>query len=322
MARTETAGFSVASFSHQMTTLQQVHAADCLGFTKFGEQQIRAMVDMLRRTGKLNSEPPRCHGQGIVIAGGGKYLSWSWVLVKWLRFLGCPLPIQVWHLGKDEMPAWARGELARLDTETVDALSLLPAHPHRTLGLYAHQKNWTYAGWVLKTYALAHCPFERALFLDADSFPSRDPSVVMNSPEVQSAGGLFFSDVANHAPSAWGYIHCGLTPPVREWEAGQYLVNKSRGWMGLCWANFLNEHSDVFFNLGHGDKFTLELGFRCAEVPILVSTECSWRGWGILQRWRGEDFAMHAMGAKRGEHPFPHPQIQDLFWQFEAIKPR
>jgi len=305
-----------------MTTLQQIHAADCIGFTKFNEQQLRAMVAMLKRTGKLNSEPPKSSGQGIVIAGGGKYLSWSWVLVAWLRKLGCGLPIQIWHLGKEEMPPWARGELAKLDAETVDAISYLESHPHRMLSMYAHQKSWTHAGWVLKNYALEHCPFEQVLFLDADCFPFADPAITMNLPEVRGAGGLFFSDVANHAPSAWAYIHCGLTPPQREWEAGQYIVNKVTGWMGLRWANFFNEHADLFFNLVHGDKGTLELGFRASEVPHLVSTECSWQGWGIRHRWQGQDFAMHVMAAKRGEHPFPNPEIQDLFWQFEALKVR
>jgi len=303
-----------------MTTLQQVHAADSLGFTKFTEQQVRAMVQMLQRTGKLNSEPPRCTGQGIVIAGGGKYLAWSWVLVKWIRSLHCQLPIQIWHLGKEEMPAWARGEFAKLDAETVDALALLPTHPHRMLGLYAAQKHWTHAGWVLKNYAIIHAPWEQVLFLDADCFPATDPTPVMNSLEVRASGGLFFSDVANHAPSVWGYLHCGISVPNKEWEAGQYIVNKRLGWVGLQWANFFNEHADVFFGLFHGDKGTLEAGFRASECPHLVSTDCVWSGWGILQRWQGQDFSYHAMSFKRGEAGAPLPLIADLFWQFEGIK--
>jgi RHS repeat-associated protein len=57
-------------------------------------------------------------GRGIVICGGGaKYLPSVYVLVRLLRHLRCGLPVEVWHLGKDEMPEEVRGML-----ETVSSL--------------------------------------------------------------------------------------------------------------------------------------------------------------------------------------------------------
>lgn len=303
-------------------TPTEARLTDSIGITKFTVQQCKAMVDMLRRTGKLVSEPPECEGQGIVIAGGGKYLSWAWVVCRVIRSLGCKLPIQVWHIGKSEMPDWAVELFSALDAETVDVLGYLRIHPHRMLGQYISGKKWTYAGWVLKNYAIAHCPWEQVLFLDADCFPAVNPEILLNDPEIKRSGGLFFHDVANHAKGSWAWIYCSLTISDREWECGQYIVNKSTGWMGLRWSNWMNEHADTFFEMVHGDKTTTELGFKVSEVPILVSGECSWEGWGILHRWKGKEVFRHAMGFKRGEGSAPTPQISDLFWEWEKVRQR
>lgn len=301
----------------KMPTLAELHQVDCLGFAKIDAKQLKAMVDMLKRTGKLDCPPPPCHGQGVIIAGGGKYLSWSWVLVSWLRRLGCTLPVQVWHLGGDEMPAWAIPHFENQNAETVDVTDWLKVHPHRMLSRYIAEKKWTLAGWCLKMFALEHCPWEQVYFSDADSFPTENPESVMNSSEVKASGILAFSDVANHAKNSWGYVYAGLKPLKKEWELGQYIVNRRIGWMGLRWSNWMNEHADSWFGLGHGDKFTGELAFRVSGVPLLVSEECSWEGWGILHKWKGRDFAMHCMGTKRGEYGFPRPEIQELFWDWE-----
>ncbi len=303
-----------------MPTLEEVRSVDRLGFTKFGEKQCKAMVEMLKRTGKLNSPPPKCSGQGIVIVGGGKYLSWAWVVAKTIRALGCQLPIQVWHLGPSEMPAWARKHFAALDAQPVDALPILTAHPHRMLSQYLGQKKWTYAGWLLKNFAIEHCPFEQVVYLDSDCFPAVNPEQLLALPEVKETGSLFFSDIAHHRMGPWAFIYCGLLPPDKEWEAGQKVIHKTKGWMGLRWANWMGEHADVWFNMVHGDKELDNLAFHVAKVPFLISKENSWEGWGISQKWNGVGYFRHMMAAKRGEHPLP-PEIQELFWEFQALSP-
>lgn len=281
-----------------------MNCVDSIGLPKFGERQSKAMIQMIQRTGKLLSEPPDCEGKGIIIAGGGKYLSHAWVVCRILRQVGCKLPIQVWHMGEREMPKWARPMFGKLDAEPVDAYLVMKVHPVRQM-----------SGWILKNYAIAHCPWRQVLFLDADCLPSRSPEELMS--EVEHTGGLFFSDVANHAPAPWGYIYCGLSLPEKEWEAGQYIVDKVAGWMGLRWAMWLNEHTDVFFNLVHGDKGTTELGFRMSGVPHIVSVEPHWAGWGISQRWNGVEWFRHCMAAKRGETPWPQDAAR-LFEEWRA----
>ena len=65
----------------------------------------------------------RFAGRGIVICGGGvKYFPCVYVLVRLLRLLECRLPIEVWHLGEQEMSQDMRGLLAPDGAECVDAL--------------------------------------------------------------------------------------------------------------------------------------------------------------------------------------------------------
>lgn len=290
--------------SYRMADFQ---ARDSIGIPRFTVQQAKAMVDMVKSTGRLNSEPPPCEGQGIVIAGGGRYLSHAWVVCNIIREKGCMLPIQIWHLGAKEMPNWVKPHFAKLGAETVDAFEVMKKFPSNKM-----------SGWHLKNYAIRHSPWRQVFFLDADAAPSGNLEDLMNDPEVKASGGLFFSDVANHCKTGWGYAYCGLSPSAKEWEAGQKVVDKVTGWMGLQWAIWLAEHSDVWFTLGHGDKFTDELGFRKSGVPIIVSTECEWAGYGISQRWKGKEWVRHCMASKRTEHPWPE-DFQRRFWEFDSL---
>ena len=57
----------------------------------------------------------RFRGRGIVIcAGGAKNFPCAWVAVKMLRYLGCTLPIELWHLGAREMTPAMRALTAPL----------------------------------------------------------------------------------------------------------------------------------------------------------------------------------------------------------------
>jgi putative mannosyltransferase len=286
-------------------TLQHIQPKDGIGIPKFQIQQAKAMVEMVRRTGRLNSTPPEFSGKGIVIAGGGKYLSHAWVGCQILREKVCQLPIQVWHLGEKEMPRWARPHFAKLEAEPVDAYEVMRKHPIRQM-----------SGWVLKNYAIRHCPWEQVLFLDADCLVTENPEPLMT--EFESTGGLFFSDIANHAPNGWAWVYCGLQRLEKEWEAGQYIVNKRIGWMGLQWSLWFGEHSDVWGKMVHGDKTWTELAWRVSGAPHVVSIECEWKGWGISQQWQGKEWFRHCMAAKRGEHPWPE-DAQRRFWEWQTL---
>lgn len=156
------------------------------------------------------------------------------------------------------------------------------------------------------------------MFMDADCAPAINPEEMFNHKDILKTGSLFFSDVGRHHQGSWAYVYCGLKRMEKEWESGQFIVDKQRAWMGLRWAYWMCEHSDAWFKLGHGDKLTWELGMRVSNSPHLVSLDSRWEGWGIGQYWAGKLWFQHQMGAKRGEHPML-PYMAALFEEWRAL---
>lgn len=195
----------------------------------------------------------RFRGRGIVICGGGqKYFPSVYVLVRVLRELGCELPIEVWHLGAREMSAAMRMLLAPHGVECVDAQEARRIHPARRL-----------AGWELKCYAVMHSRFAEVLLLDADNCPVRDPSFLLDSEPYRRHGALFWPDFGRFDRRRGAFVAAGIAPRNDpEFESGQMVIDKARCWRALQVTMHLNEYSDWWYRLVHGDKDTFYLGWR------------------------------------------------------------
>ena len=128
----------------------------------------------------------RFTGRGIVIcAGGARLFTCAWVAIALLRReLACTLPIEVWHLGPEEMGPPMRGLLEELGAQPVDAFEVAKRHQVVRLG-----------GWELKPYAAMHSRFREVLLLDADNVGVRDPEFLFDRPEFRDTGALFWPDV-------------------------------------------------------------------------------------------------------------------------------
>ena len=128
--------------------------------------KIEALKSALAAAAAADSQFPlgRFEGRGIVIcAGGARLFTCAWVCIALLRSkLGCTLPVEIWHLGPEEMGPAMRGMLDDLGAQAIDALEVAKRHQVRCLG-----------GWELKTFALLHSRFREVLFLDADNVPVR-----------------------------------------------------------------------------------------------------------------------------------------------------
>lgn len=166
----------------------------------------------------------RFSGRGIVICGGGtKYLPCAWVCINMLRKLGCALPIELWHLGDDEMDDATRAFLQPLGVTTVDGRALLSEYPSRILN-----------GWELKCYALLHCSFQEVLLLDADNVPAVDPTFLFTSEEYARHGAIFWPDIGRHPPFQPVWHIAGVEyRDEPEIESGQIVVDKRRCWRAL-----------------------------------------------------------------------------------------
>ena len=200
----------------------------------------------------------RFEGRGIVIcAGGPRLFTCAWICIGMLRRLGCTLPIEVWFLGPPEMGAPMRGLLGELGVDTVDALEVARRHPVQRLG-----------GWELKPYALRHSRFREVLLLDADNVPVRDPSYLFDHMAFRTTGALFWPDLLRLSRANPVWRLAGLEPrDCPSFESGQVLLDKSRCWRALGLAHWMNQHSEDFYRLLHGDKDTFLLAWLMLALP-------------------------------------------------------
>jgi hypothetical protein len=154
--------------------------------------------------------------RGIVIcAGGARLFTCAWVAIALLRrHLACTLPIEVWHLGPEEMGPPMRALLEELGAQPVDAFEVAKRHRVERLG-----------GWELKPYAVMHSRFREVLLLDADNVPVRDPEFLFDRPEFRDTGALFWPDIVRLSQDNEIWAISGLnyrdTPSVEsgEWSS-------------------------------------------------------------------------------------------------------
>lgn len=283
---------------------------DSVGFGKITEPQMKAVLELLKAQGRLNSQkPPEPTGdRGIVMAAGGKYADWGYVNARWLRLRGVQLPIQIWHFGPKEFPAKSKKIFDKLGVELVDAYEVRSKHWHRSL-----------KGWTLKQFSAMHAPWEEVASYDADCFAIADPNQVFDDPEYQDAGALFFSDIKPCRSSDWAYIFAAVRIPDNEMESGVFFWNRVKAWPGIRFTNWIGEHSEVWDKHIFGDKCRAYLGFGTTNTPFIQSTERRWMDWGIEQSWKGNVIANHSMAYKRGEHNAPDRLIPGLFEEWRSL---
>lgn len=201
------------------------------------------------------TKPPKdLPGRGIVIPGGGeKYLPSVWVNVNMLRHVGCTLPIQVWHLGPEEMPDAFRQKLEPLGVECVDARKLRDERlPHKRLN-----------GYEVKAYSMLHCPWAQVLLMDADNVAVRDPSFLFDEPAFKEHGAIFWPDRGRFKPDNPIWKLTGIEyRDEPEFESGQMLIDKTKCWQALLLANWFNEQSEYWYSKMHGDKDTFRFAWH------------------------------------------------------------
>ncbi len=226
--------------------------------------KLEELKPMLAAAAAVDAQFPadRFEGRGIVIcAGGARLFTCAWICIALLRGkLGCTLPIEVWHLGPEELGPAMRSLLEDLGAQAIDAFEVAKRHQVQCLG-----------GWELKTYALMHCRFREVLFLDADNVPVKDPGYLFGRPEFQIAGAMFWPDIVrlSRTNPIWamsgvpGYEGASL-------ESGQMVLDKSRCWRALCLAHWMNQHSDAFYEVLYGDKDTFLMAWLILGQPFHV----------------------------------------------------
>ncbi len=215
-------------------------------------------VNTEARNQYTKSLPLGCYGQGIVICGGGyRYFTNAFILIRLLRRFGCELPIELWGTGPEEF-----GETMR---NAAIPLGVTIRHPDKPLTANGGSKlpvgsRWQ---WVLKPHAIIYSRFAEVIFLDADSFPLRDPAFLFRSPQYREHGAVFWPDLGRMEPERkiWNI----MSVPYRdepEFETGQMVLDKRRCWEPLLLALWMNQKADCFYKHIWGDKDTFRFAWH------------------------------------------------------------
>lgn len=191
-------------------------------------------------------------GRGIVICAGNNYLPAAWVNVKMLRYFHCDLPIEIWHLGPEEIPDRVRPGFEALGVTFIDGREIQKTFPHQRLN-----------GWELKAYALLHTKFAEVMLLDADNIPLKNVTRLFDEMFYKQHGALFWPDRGTWPPHAKIWELTGVPyRPECEFETGQMVVDRARCWPAVVMTNWINEESVYWYTKIHGDKDTFRLGWR------------------------------------------------------------
>ena len=253
----------------------------------------------------------RFAGRGLVMcAGGARLLTCAWVTLSLLRNeLGCTLPIELWHLGPDELGPAEADLFASLDVEPVDAVARRATSPARTLG-----------GWELKSYALSNSRYAEAILLDADNVPVRDPAFLFDADEFRDTGAVFWPDAVQIAKDNPVWDRCGIASRQEPaWESGQVVLDKARTWHALQLTRYLNDHSDTYFTHIHGDKDTYHLAWRRLRQPHGFPRRPRATVYGLLQHdFEGAPLFQHRTLAKWSLHA-ANPRFADFTWDAECV---
>ena len=189
--------------------------------------------------------------RGIVLcATNARYLANAWVCIRMLRHFGCELPIEIWMTSSSLGNHGIRETLQDLGVACIDVSEVRKKHPMRRLD-----------GWNVKLYALTHCQFAQALFLDADNVPVSDPSTLFEARDFQETGAVLWRD--QYALRLKKNRLERLDIPSRQeiaWDTGQILVDRSRHWRALNLATWLDVNDDFFHGQFSGDH-ALQLAF-------------------------------------------------------------
>lgn len=214
----------------------------------------------------------RFNGRGIVTSAGGPVLQLNaYVMLRLLRHLGCSLPVECWYDGDRERDeSWQR-IVQPLGVTCVDGRargfryqmpSSLPVHAgtHKCSPRLA-------VGLNLKVFAVAESSFSEVLWIDADSFPVRDPSFVFDDNDYLRDGSMVCPDPApGYGPNLAAF---GCAGEFREGlETGQMAFSKSRTWRALQLNVWYNEHADYFYRHSWTDKDTMLAALLMAGLPV------------------------------------------------------
>ena len=220
------------------------------------QEEYQKVDQMLNRLGVPHWKP----GRSIVTSVYGKEIASGYVLMRELILQQVSLPIEIFHRKNEITPEQA----AILCSPAPDQITVreIQGDPKDFVTPYG-----TTAGWSTKPYSLWESEYSENLWLDADSFPIRNPEYLFDDQEYQDKGSLFWRDVystdrANryhdNAPM-WRIFNVNPTD-AEPFETGQLLINKAQCWAEMNLVKHYADNCEVYYHFG-GDAETFRMAW-------------------------------------------------------------
>jgi hypothetical protein len=103
-----------------------------------------------------------------------------------------------------------------------------------------------------KPAAIISATFSEILFLDCDSYVTRDPEeLFLSDPMYLKFGALFFPDAykSRQHPAVWTLFNTSCAQFEYELDSAAILVNKKQVWNGLYMTKLINDDHELFYKV-------------------------------------------------------------------------
>lgn len=235
-------------------------------------------------------------GRGIVMsAGDSAALERAIVSISLLRHYGCHLPVQIYHY---------EDEGSRLPQTLIDKLSNLQADVIEVTGL---QRGGEWKAYHIKAIVIQRCSFNEILYLDTDTYASKDPTYLFDSEPYKETGVMLWPDFTKSHPTnpVWRFLGIPCRPEY-EGESGQILINRGHHQQAMHIAEHFALENSRFYHMMGGDRDS----FRIA----LLAANKKWSGPSRMVAVAGIDrkaFGGHTMmqSDHRGDWLFVHANL-------------
>ena len=196
--------------------------------------------------------------RGVVLTAGIKQLPVLVIGLRMLRRTDCELPVEVFL-----------GSTVDYDQQICELI--LPALSARCVvfsDIVAASNTWiSLEGYQYKVLALLFSSFEDVLLLDADAFPTRDPTSLFESKPFTETGMVLWPDFWYESASPYFFQLVQVETPSPNArpaiESGEMMFSKSKHNMTLMLSAYWNYYGPMYFYSllsqgapGQGDKDT------------------------------------------------------------------
>lgn len=242
-------------------------------------------VSALRHVAQLpNIPPPGLRGNGIVMGFLNGSQTWSATVaqIKLMREINITTPIQYWcdYAGHelDDVP----------DVAIIDLPSFAKQHP------WAFRRPKSFD---IKAYIVAHCGFEKALWLDGnDAYLVRDPQPLFDL--LDDVPFAYWSDFDRNMIQDWSPLQTPKRIP-NQIQGGHILINCKAAWNVVATAYHYNKHWSYWYDrYPWHDESGWAVALAETGSDFRVVEPARWERFGFGCYIEGKQFIVHRVRCK------------------------